>query len=305
MSVLNVSRTCRRRALGSFRTLATEATHPVPRQPPVAPAPTPKPPRTNKPIIHTSVILNRAPFLTRDPTPFERAFYAYQQRIRRALHNPFPEDFYFKPGSLLATKFRAEENVREREAYGNGFGVEEEKSAERAAADAAALEQLRLQEGEGEELPDREHPADKAKDLRSLDRAGQRNIYALVFVNGEWRFPEGDIKKGEWLHQAAQRDLEHECGAHMDTWIVSRNPIGLYKRKVNDAASTSTSTPGTPTPASPTPEISTFFYKAHILAGQIRPANGATDFVWLTKEEIKERVAPEYWEGVKDMLSDF
>ena len=91
----------------------------------------------------------------------------------------------------------------------------------------------------------------------------------------------------------------------MDTWIVSRNPIGLYKRKVNDAASTSTSTSGMPTPVSTTPEISTFFYKAHILAGQIRPANGATDFVLLTKEEIKERVAPEYWEGVKDMLSDF
>ena len=48
----------------------------------------------------------------------------------------------------------------------------------------------------------------------------------------------------------------------MDTWIVSRNPIGLYKRKVNDAASTSTSTSGMPTPVSTTPEISTFFYKA-------------------------------------------
>ena len=55
----------------------------------------------------------------------------------------------------------------------------------------------------------------------------------------------------------------------------------------------------------PTLQRFLFFYKAHILAGQIRPANGATDFVWLTKEEIKERVAPEYWEGVKDMLSDF
>ncbi|TRM59404.1 39S mitochondrial ribosomal protein L46-domain-containing protein [Schizophyllum amplum] len=271
MSALNLSRSCRRRATGSFRTLATatEAAHPVPRQPPVAPSPVPPPPRSGKPTLSASVILNRAPILTREPTPFERAFFAYQQRVRRALHNPFPEDFYFKQGSLLATKFRAEEIEREREAFGNGFGIEEEKSADRAAADAAALEQLRLQEGEGDELPSREHRADTKKDYRSLDRAGQRNIYALVFVNGEWRFPTGDIKKGEWLHQAAQRDLQHECGAHMDTWIVSRNPIGVYKPKA---------------PAdTPAPESATFFYKAHILAGQIRPANGATDFVWLTR----------------------
>ena len=92
----------------------------------------------------------------------------------------------------------------------------------------------------------------------------------------------------------------------MDTWIVSRNPIGLYKRKVNDAASTSTSTPGTPTPASTTLEISTFFYKAHIMAGQARPSN-ASDFAWLTKQELEERLKDDaaYWDGVKDMLSDF
>lgn len=48
-----------------------------------------------------------------------------------------------------------------------------------------------------------------------------------------------------------------------------------------------------------------FFYKMHILAGQVEP-NGpsAADFAWLTKEEIKGYVEREYWHGVKDMLSD-
>src|SRR6266849_3783603 len=67
------------------RGLATEVAAP--------PAPRPK--------LHTAVILNRSPILTRTPTSFERAYYAYQARIQRALHNPFPHDFYFKPGSLL------------------------------------------------------------------------------------------------------------------------------------------------------------------------------------------------------------
>lgn len=48
-----------------------------------------------------------------------------------------------------------------------------------------------------------------------------------------------------------------------------------------------------------------FFYKAHIMAGQVRPAANIQDFAWLTKQEIERRVDREYWENVKDMLSDF
>jgi large subunit ribosomal protein L46 len=50
----------------------------------------------------------------------------------------------------------------------------------------------------------------------------------------------------------------------------------------------------------------TFFYKAHILAGQVN-ADGkkVLDFVWLTKEEMEPRLERDYWHGVKDMLSDF
>jgi len=71
--------------------------------------------------------------------------------------------------------------------------------------------------------------------------------------------------------------------------MVGRKPIGIYK-------------PVTP---SEEPETSTFFYKMHILAGQVEP-NGpfAVDFAWLTKEEIKGYVEREYWHGVKDVLSD-
>jgi hypothetical protein len=43
------------------------------------------------------------------------------------------------------------------------------------------------------------------------------------------------------------------------------------------------------------------------MAGQVHPTT-AGDFAWLTKEEIGERLQPSdlaYWDGVKDMLSDF
>ena len=99
----------------------------------------------------------------------------------------------------------------------------------------------------------------------------------------------------------------------MDTWIVSRNPIGLYELHP----------PVPPTDPSAPPKVrffwvifreevltplqtSVFFYKAHIMAGQVRPSPDTLEFAWLTKQEIEGRLQEDvaYWNGVKDMLSN-
>ncbi|KAF8636474.1 hypothetical protein AX17_003290 [Amanita inopinata Kibby_2008] len=185
------------------------------------------------PEITAAVVLNRSPILTRTPSLFERAYYAYQARLRRALHNPFSYDFYFKQGSLLEKRFNQEERKRERRAFGPTFGVQENISEEERVATKTALETLAQQEGEGEELMPRVHPADTDRDHKSLDRKGRRNVYLLLQTQEGgrdiWRFPQSGLEKGELLHEAAYRDLHVECGEHMDTWIVSRKPIGVYK----------------------------------------------------------------------------
>ncbi|KAM6500720.1 39S mitochondrial ribosomal protein L46 domain containing protein [Amanita muscaria] len=247
-----------------------------------------------RPLITTAVILNRSPILTRSPSLFERAYYAYQARIRRALHNPFPYDFYFKQGSLLEKRFIQEERKRERRAFGPSFGAQEDVSEEERAATKAALDTLAQQEGEGEDLLPRVHPSDSNRDYQSLDRKGRRNIYLLLqtLESGRdvWRFPRGTLQKEELLHEAAQRDLQTECGEYMDSWIVSRKPVGVYK----------------PTVSNGSPEELTFFFKAHIMAGQCRPqGESVKDFAWLTKQEIESRVDGKYWSGIRDMLSDY
>jgi large subunit ribosomal protein L46 len=184
-----------------IRLLATEAAEP----PPTTSLQTSRPKPTSKPHISTAIVLNRSPILTRTPSLFEKAFYSYQQRIRRALHNPFPYEFYFKQGTLLETRFNLEERKREKLAFGPGFLEKEDTSEEKRAANIAAVEQLAQQEGEGEELIPRKHPADESGDVTSLDRAGTRNLYLLLQTveNGKevWRFPEGDVEKGQFLHQ--------------------------------------------------------------------------------------------------------
>ncbi|KAJ7632259.1 39S mitochondrial ribosomal protein L46-domain-containing protein [Roridomyces roridus] len=247
--------------------------------------------KPSKPVLSTAVILNRAPILTPSPTVFERAFYAYQQRIRRALHNPFPSEFYFKQGSLLEARFNSEERYRERVAWGPGYVKEEVMSEERKAAEKAAIDQMALQDRSDDKLLPRVHPSDRVRDYQSLDRKGRRNLYLLIRDTGHktpWEFPRGLAAQDELLHQSAQREFLAKCGNYMDTWIVTRKPIGMFKPRVPEQA----------------PEKITFFFKAHIMAGQVRPADSMKDFMWLTKQEIQTRVTKEYWEGVKDMLSD-
>lgn len=158
-----------------------------------------------RPAIAAAVVLNRSPILTRTPSLFERAYYAYQARIRRALHNPFPYDFYFKQGSLLEMRFLQEERRRERRAFGPSFGIRAKTTEDERAATKAALETLARQEGEGEELSPRVHSADTNKDYKSLDRKGKRNVYLLLQAHEDgrdiWRFPQGAMQKGELLHQ--------------------------------------------------------------------------------------------------------
>lgn len=159
---------------------------------------------SRKPLLYTAVILNRAPILTPSPTVFERAFYAYQQRIRRALHNPFPSEFYFKQGSLLEARFNAEERFRERVAWGPTYAKEEDITPERKAAEQAAIDQMALQERSDDKLMPRIHPSDAERDYQSLDRKGRRNLYLLVRGEGSkapWEFPRGLAERGELLHQ--------------------------------------------------------------------------------------------------------
>lgn len=149
----------------------------------------------SKPLLEASIIVNRSPTITRSPSRFEKTFFQYQSRIARALHNPFPYEFYFKQGSPLEAQFNIEERKRERQAFGR---------LTRTMWDAteANLEAAELAKEEVGKRATRFTEADKRKDLHSLDRRGERNLY-LVTKNedGLWSFPQAAIRKGEFLHQ--------------------------------------------------------------------------------------------------------
>ena len=190
----------------SVRLLATEASTSTSSSP-VPPLPQKKQTTGSSTTnINTAVILNRAPIITRSPTPFERTYYAYQARIRRALHNPFPYDFYFKPGSLLEGKFNDAERQREREAFGRMSSSEEDASESSEDVPSKEADLLPGQE-EIKPMP-RLHESDKSGDVKELNRQGERNLYLLVHGKDSsgkqvWRFPQGGLKEDEALHQVS------------------------------------------------------------------------------------------------------
>ena len=98
----------------------------------------------------------------------------------------------------------------------------------------------------------------------------------------------------------------------MNTWIVGNHPIGHYisgdflqpfsaKVQPNRLVSTSTEF------EQEEYREKIFFMKGRIMAGQAdltKNEYGDTDFQWLSKEEIEERVGRNYWKDVRDMLTE-
>ncbi|KAI9509961.1 50S ribosomal subunit L30 [Russula earlei] len=282
MSTSSLRTSWRSRPVLFRRGLATEAAA-------AAPSPEGKPPP--RPIVRTAVILNRSPILTRTPTSLERAYYAYQARVQRALHNPFPRELYFKPGSLLESKFNLEERRRDRKAFGPGFGADHPLAP---GAGVTAQDLKKFGRDVDETPAPRVHASDESGDVKSLDRKGQRNLYLLVRQKTDegfvWRFPETAVAGKELLHESVARGLRESCGEAMDTWIVTRKPIGLYE--IHPPAPIQPGDPAAPPKHTSWP----------VKQGQ---GNLSQTVAWLTKKEIAKRVNPEYWDGVKDMLSDF
>jgi large subunit ribosomal protein L46 len=184
--------------------------------------------------VKSGVLLSRPPLLTRPLTSFEKAFFFYQKRLNERLTMPFSRYFYFKKDTpadhdwKLKAKERNGQPARELGGY-NPYGelgwndellVGDEnsessclmeslvKDAEVRAVegkDGKPMEAKGDADGEGGKV---ERPlstwteADKAKDVRRLDRKLARTLYLVVKrENGGWGFPAGELIGRENLHQ--------------------------------------------------------------------------------------------------------
>lgn len=71
--------------------------------------------------VLASTVLSRPPLLTRNLTPFEKAFYLYQKRLNERLALPFTRYFYYKKGTPADVEWKRKQKIRK--AAGRDVGV--------------------------------------------------------------------------------------------------------------------------------------------------------------------------------------
>ncbi|KAL2011327.1 hypothetical protein VTN00DRAFT_4045 [Thermoascus crustaceus] len=274
--------------------------------------------------VKAGVVLSRPPQITRDLTPFEKAYYFYQKRLNERLALPFTRYFYFKRGTPADEDWKRK--YRERQTPARDIGKYNAYSKEAwndellvGAVESEPEHQIEMlvrdaetsasgsQEGGAAKKEEVQRPfprvteADKKGDQKSLNRALQRTLYLLVqSKEGYWKFPSTPVEAGEDLRGAAERTLAQSAGVNMNTWMVGYHPIGhfvynLRKPQIDEKAKI---------------ELlgeKTFFMKGRIMAGQADLSVntlGLKDFRWLAKEEIEKYVIPQYYSSIKNMLAD-
>lgn len=167
--------------------------------------------------------------------------------------------------------------------------------------------------------------ADKKGDVKRLDRELERTLYLVVQgEKGTWEFPTASVSTDEGLHdvrplshafpsqtrvlllgetpantkpQTARRALDDSAGVNMNTWIIGRVPVAHLVNKPVLAEDGTEAQRG----------VKSFFLKGRIMAGQADLKDnryGLKDFKWLTREELKETLAPEYFHAMRKMMAD-
>ncbi|KFH48989.1 54S ribosomal protein-like protein [Hapsidospora chrysogenum ATCC 11550] len=330
-TVLSSSNLCSRCATSYARTPArfySAAAEPAAASPTsgVSSSTNPPPPLAAHPSpaydIRSGLILTRAPLLTRRLHPFESAFFFYQKRLEERLNNAFIPSIYFKPD----TPRRMEWDLKIGERQGTvakELGVYNGKSStawqdELKVGDPLSSEEhllksllkdaeVRVSE-DAELIPEedvvpvelpggRETEADRTGDVRRLDRQLDRTLYLVVKGKDGWGFPADVVPPGENLHECAQRVIDQAAGVNMNIWIVGRVPVAHLVQRPVQKDDGSVEKKGE----------KTFFLKGRIMAGQADLKDnpfGYTDFKWLTREELEKELAPEYFRGVRNMMSN-
>lgn len=264
-----------------------------------------------------SALVSRAPVVLPPLSPFARAYYAYQRRLARALAQPTAAStaWFFKEGSAAESAFQKfDAGVMKRER-----GDEKEEDAfDMAREEVAGAAEVVKRSAEGD------------SQLNSLDRKKDRTVYLLVKKQGAWVFrkplvptrptasypgppgghpvapltrhppcslcaAQGSVNAGESLVQAAEREVLVECGPDVDLWPVGQVPAGAFAPSAATAKGKK---------ASLNANATIFFLPIRIVRGQPRPAAKGAELAWLTKEEVKGKVAAEYWAAVEPILSD-
>ncbi|CAI5738183.1 unnamed protein product [Hyaloperonospora brassicae] len=161
--------------------------------------------------------------------------------------------------------------------------------------------------GAGFHLAPRETADDAANNRKSLNRALKGRVFLLVkqketekkidddddsvAVRFSWFFPVGRKLEGEKMRDAAHRYVHEAVGDEMKTVPMGFAPIGYVKYLHGDGETREAKESRDREEVDGT---KVFFYKSQHLAGHVAlNEDKASDYVWVTRDELAEYLDPE------------
>jgi large subunit ribosomal protein L46 len=174
-------------------------------------------------------LLTRAPLITANPHPFEKAYHLYQRRLNERLVLPFTQYFYYKKGTPSFEHWRknkaarngvAARDIGKYNAYQQDSWNDEALIGDNTADQGRLIEQLIDEEGRGNEFAGesgltetgglkRVTDADRNNDERSLERKLERTLYLLVKDGSKkdgpanWILPSGILAQKEGIAEVS------------------------------------------------------------------------------------------------------
>lgn len=262
--------------------------------------------------VLAGLLLSRMPVVTPELTPFEKAYYNYQSELERRLMWTFPDYYYFKKGSLTQRRFQAANrgpmHAHKGIYYPRGT-PEVQHNRDRRFKQEITIprddteDAANLFGGDGSKdslsrpiVPNpRTTDADAQNDTTSLFRKLDRTLYLVTKQPGQdWRFPAFELRANEALHRAAVRGMLKLGGDNINAWVVSHTPAAVVRSEAGKVVSEASAD-----------TLREFFIKAHVTHGQFAPKPSKNiEFAWLTKEEIADRVANDYYNQLAVVLND-
>jgi large subunit ribosomal protein L46 len=162
-------------------------------------------------------------------------------------------------------------------------GAKKESADDDSAAEDASATEETFQEQQEKSFP-KITLEDEADNRKSLYRKLDQRLYLIVKkdrTSNAWQFPQATHadEDGDALRNTAERCARESLGDDLEKYFLGHGPMTWYAYKLADGDAADAA--------------QVFYFKSQFLAGQIALGAGLVDYLWVTRDELKEYIQPE------------